>query len=94
MSEAADLRVLIVEDNDNDALLLLRELERAGYAPQHRHVQNAEDLSEALDSQSWHIILSDYRMPRFDGLAPSSSSPGPSAKTWPSRPCGRAPTTT
>jgi len=69
MSEAADLRVLIVEDNDNDALLLLRELERAGYAPQHRHVQNAEDLSEALDSQSWHIILSDYRMPRFDGLA-------------------------
>jgi len=61
------LRVLLVEDSENDALLLLRELERAGYEVDHQRVHTAEGLKEALRSQ-WGVILSDFRMPRFSAM--------------------------
>ncbi|MBI5462049.1 MAG: EAL domain-containing protein [Gammaproteobacteria bacterium] len=61
------LRVLLVEDSEDDASLLLRELKRGGYAPTHRRVDTPEALIEALDNQTWDIILSDYTMPRFSG---------------------------
>ncbi|MBN1607365.1 MAG: PAS domain S-box protein [Polyangiaceae bacterium] len=60
------LQVLIVEDSENDALLLLRELEKAGYQPQHTRVQTKEQLLAALGSQPWDILLSDYMLPSFD----------------------------
>ena len=63
------LRVLMVEDSEQDAALLLRELQKAGYSPLHRRVETAEDMAEALDSQEWDIVLSDYVLPGFSGLA-------------------------
>jgi len=62
------LRVLIVEDSENDAELLLRELRRGGYAPEFERVETPEGLDEALSRESWDIIISDYAMPRFNGL--------------------------
>jgi PAS domain S-box-containing protein len=61
------LRVLLVEDSENDALLLLRELRRAGYDVDHERVQTAEAMREALQSP-WSVILSDFRMPRFSAM--------------------------
>ena len=62
------LRVLLVEDSENDALLLLRELGRAGYeVVDHERVHTAEGMSQALET-SWAVILSDYRMPRFSAM--------------------------
>ncbi|MBI2954929.1 MAG: response regulator [Chloroflexi bacterium] len=63
------LRVLIVEDSRADADLLLEELRRGGREPIFQRVETAEAMNEALDRQSWDIVLSDYVMPRFDGLA-------------------------
>ncbi|MBI4320064.1 MAG: response regulator [Chloroflexi bacterium] len=63
------LRVLIVEDSKADAELLLIELERGGYAPTSRRVDTAEAMSEALDHSTWDIVLADYVMPSFSGLA-------------------------
>jgi signal transduction histidine kinase len=63
----APLRVLIVEDNEDDALLLVRELGRGGYQPTFQRVQNAQELREAL-RESWDIILSDYSLPHFTAL--------------------------
>lgn len=63
------LRVLIVEDSEDDALLCLREL-RAAYEPiTHRRVDTAEAMSAALDQQTWDVVIADYSMPRFTGLA-------------------------
>jgi CheY-like chemotaxis protein len=62
------LRVLIVEDSENDTLLLLRELRRGGYEPHYQRVQTADAMEKALASSEWDVIISDYRMPRFSAL--------------------------
>jgi diguanylate cyclase (GGDEF)-like protein/PAS domain S-box-containing protein len=62
------LRVLIVEDSEDDAELLLIELRRAGYSPSFRLVQTREDMAAALDAQAWDIVVSDYNMPHFSAL--------------------------
>jgi two-component system, NarL family, sensor histidine kinase UhpB len=62
------LQVLIVEDSANDALLLQRELERAGYRPVCRRVETAAQLSAALKDREWQVIIADYVMPSFSGL--------------------------
>jgi K+-sensing histidine kinase KdpD len=63
------LRVLIVEDSEHDAALLLRELQKAGYSPIHKRVETAQEMADALDKQEWDIVLSDYILPSFGGLA-------------------------
>lgn len=63
----APLRVLIVEDSEDDAALLLRELQRGGYDPAHQRVETSEAMSAALDRQDWDIVFGDYTMPRFRG---------------------------
>jgi PAS domain S-box-containing protein len=63
------LKVLIVEDSDRDAALLLRELQKAGYTVVCRRVDTADDMKSALDSGNWDIVLSDYVMPRFSGMS-------------------------
>ncbi|MEE9914173.1 MAG: response regulator [Deltaproteobacteria bacterium] len=62
------LRVLIVEDLEDDALLLIRALKKSGYDPLAERVQTAEDMTLALMSWPWDIILCDYHMPGFSGI--------------------------
>jgi len=63
------LRVLVIEDSEDDALLLLRELRRGGYDVVHQRVDTAEAMRAALAAQEWEVILSDHAMPRFNALA-------------------------
>ena len=59
------LKALIIEDSETDALLLTEQLRAGGYDPQTRRVDNAEDLTEALQTRTWDIIYSDHNMPQF-----------------------------
>lgn len=68
-STARPLRILLLEDSQDDAFLLEIELQRAGYAPKCHRIESAEGLSDALDRQEWDVIIADYVMPRFNGLA-------------------------
>src|SRR5579871_5954523 len=63
------LRVLIIEDMEDDVLLVLRELQLGGYDVTHTCVETASALRAALATQEWDIIISDYSMPQFSGLA-------------------------
>jgi signal transduction histidine kinase len=65
---AQPLRLLLIEDSEDDATLLLRELKRGGYAPSHLRVETREALERALESGPWDIIITDYSLPHFDGL--------------------------
>ena len=65
MTERRPIRVLIVEDMEDDAQLVCAELRRAGYASDRvRRVETASELSAALE-EDWDVILSDYRLPSF-----------------------------
>jgi signal transduction histidine kinase len=64
----APLRVLIIEDVEDDARLLLRELSRGDWQIHHRRVDSAADMTAALATEPWDIIISDYSMPNFSGL--------------------------
>ncbi len=62
------LRVLLVEDSEDDALLLERELRRGGYEPVSQRIQTAKDMTANLKDREWDIVISDYLMPKFNGL--------------------------
>jgi len=62
--------VLLVEDSENDAMLLLRELGRGGYEPRYERVHTPEGMERALRAseaggEPFQVVISDYYMPRF-----------------------------
>lgn len=63
------LRVLIVEDSEDDAEIIVYQLERGGYAPIYQRVDNAAAMTLALEQQQWDIVLADHSLPRFSGMA-------------------------
>ena len=62
---ASSLRVLIVEDSEDDAQVLLRELGRGGYEVEHERVETRPAMQAALSQDSWDLVLCDYTLPRF-----------------------------
>src|SRR5438093_4306253 len=62
------LRVLIADDSENDVLILLRTLRKAGYEPVFERVWTAAAMKAALQRQAWDIVISDYEMPNFGGF--------------------------
>ncbi|MDD5525531.1 MAG: PAS domain S-box protein [Smithella sp.] len=64
------LRVLIVEDSEDDVLLIIRELKKGGYNPIYERVETAAAMRKALQEKQWDIILCDYKLPQFS--APSA----------------------
>jgi len=63
------LRVLMVDDSEDDVLLIIRDLKRGGYTPVYERVQTAASMKKALQEKQWDIILCDYKMPKFDAPA-------------------------
>ncbi|GAB4522966.1 MAG: hypothetical protein OHK0046_36250 [Anaerolineae bacterium] len=59
------LRVLIIEDDVNDVLLIMRALQQGGFSLHCRHADHAEAMRTALDEEAWDIIISDHSMPKF-----------------------------
>jgi signal transduction histidine kinase len=60
------LRVLFIEDSEDDAALQVRLLRQAGYDVLHKRVDSPETLALALE-RAWDIVISDYSMPHFRG---------------------------
>ncbi len=59
------LRLLLVEDSEDDAILLLSEIQRNGYSVVYERVETAETMKLALEEEEWDAIISDYSLPQF-----------------------------
>jgi PAS domain S-box-containing protein len=64
------IRLLIIEDSEDDALLIIHGLKKGGYNPVYERVETAAAMKKALKERQWDIILCDYKMPNFS--APSA----------------------
>jgi DNA-binding NtrC family response regulator len=62
------LRVLFVEDSEDDMRLLVRQLRQGGYSPTFERAETADGLRAALHRGGWDLIISDYSMPRLSGM--------------------------
>ena len=63
------LRVLIVEDSEDDTLLIVRELRKGGLPPEYRRVDSLATLQAALDEAEWDIVITDHNLPEFGSEA-------------------------
>lgn len=63
------LAVLIVEDAESDAQLIVRLLKKADYELVYEQVETAEQMRSALNRRAWDVVISDYHLPQFDGHA-------------------------
>src|SRR5947209_1022624 len=61
------LRILVAEDSETDAELVLRELTRGGLDFHSHRVQTEADFRRELDEFQPHLVISDFSMPQFSG---------------------------
>ena len=66
---STSLRVLIVEDSEDDVLLITRELRKGGLTLEYRRVDTPAGLQAALDEASWDIVITDHNLPGFGSEA-------------------------
>ncbi len=65
---STSIRILGVEDSDQDATLLILELKKGGFAPNYVRVETPEDFYFELEKGDYDIVISDYSMPGFSGI--------------------------
>ncbi|MGD0280116.1 MAG: PAS domain S-box protein [Smithella sp.] len=69
ISNHHSLRVLMIDDSENDVLLIIRELKKGGYNPVYERLETAAAMEKALKNEIWDIILCDYKMPNFNAFS-------------------------
>ena len=63
-----DLRLLIVEDSEDDVILMRRVLSKAGYETDLLRVENSQELEEALTTRNWDLVITDHNIPGFSSV--------------------------
>jgi len=63
------LRVLMIEDSENDAQLVLHEIQRGEYDVEWERVETRSAMLDALARRPWDIIICDHSLPQFDAMA-------------------------
>jgi len=66
MEKPEQLRLLVVEDSELDAITLVGALETAGYQVRWRRVQTAQEMRRAFQEERWNLMLVDHQMPAFN----------------------------
>ncbi|MFN9858432.1 MAG: response regulator, partial [Pseudanabaena sp.] len=60
------VNVLIIEDSEDDAILIVRSLRQSGFVLTWERVQTVEELNQALTNRTWDVIISDYNLPKMN----------------------------
>ena len=66
---AKPLRILLVEDSERDAALMVLYLRRGGYEPVLKRVESRIDMKAQLTSGAWDVVISDFNLPGFNAYA-------------------------
>lgn len=69
LNTATPLRILLIEDSEDDAFLMLRRFKDAGYQITWSRVEDAGNMRRELETRTWDAVLSDHSMPRFSATA-------------------------
>ncbi len=67
MSTTKKIRLIIIDNSEEDGLLILKRVEKLGYRIEHRLCTTKAELIDALKSGSWDLVISEYEMSGFDG---------------------------
>lgn len=62
------LRLILIEDSENDARLLIRTLTRHGMQVEAQRVETAQELENCLSKSNWDLVISDYQLPHLSGM--------------------------
>jgi two-component system, cell cycle sensor histidine kinase and response regulator CckA len=62
------LRTLLIEDSQDDAELIVRELRRGGYDVSFQRADSEAGVIAAINNHNWDLIVCDYSMPKFSGI--------------------------
>lgn len=62
------IRLLLIEDDSDDAFFMLNALTEGGVHYRHMHVQTVSGIRSAIGEQCWDLVISDYSLPGFNGL--------------------------
>src|ERR1700761_2732864 len=62
------LKILIVEDSEDDAFILLRELKRGKFELETQRVETLAAVNAALERQPWDLVITDHTLPAFSSL--------------------------
>src|SRR5579884_2842973 len=65
---SSKLHILIVEDSEDDAVFVVRELQRGGFEPVVQRVDTAEAFQKALAAGGWDVVIADYNLPQFSAI--------------------------
>jgi PAS domain S-box-containing protein len=68
LQKPRQLRLLIVDDHQIDAEFVIRELNKGGFATEWKRVSTSKDMDAALDTGTWDVIISEFKMPQFTGI--------------------------
>lgn len=63
------LRLLLLEDSEDDAYFVQRQLKQVGLAVDIHRVDDMDSFRKALDEKEWDVVLSDFNIPGFSGIA-------------------------
>ena len=63
-----EIRILLIEDSQDDAVFVINELEKSGLKIQHKRVDTAREMKDALTNDVWDVILCDYSIPGFGAM--------------------------
>lgn len=69
MDEKSLIKILIIEDYEDDVLLLLHHLSKGGLKIEYKVAETATQMQTYLAENSWDLVISDYALPGFDGLS-------------------------
>jgi PAS domain S-box-containing protein len=61
------LKIIVVEDSEDNAELIAIRLRREGYMFDFKRVENGKELKKALEEEHWDLVISDYELPAFSG---------------------------